>query len=104
MNEIEKLYVNAKVKKYRLLDRDNKLKWVYPEFTAEKQLALIKWLSQYCITIECEDGEYEVYTAFDDDVIENFYDMLEDAIAYYVNKIWQNLAEEEKQNIKEILE
>ena len=28
MSEITKLYENAGVKKYRLLDKDNKLKWV----------------------------------------------------------------------------
>lgn len=44
MSEIKKMYENCNIKKYRLLDRDNKLKWVYPPFTAEKQLEIVKMI------------------------------------------------------------
>ena len=115
MNEIEKMYKNVGIKEYCSIYETNKqcegmvdcsecASAKYPPFTTEKQLELIKWLSRYCITIDCEDGEYEVYTVLDDNKIDNFYDKLEDAIAYCVNKIWQDLTPEEKQQVQEILE
>lgn len=128
MNEIEKMYNNCNLLKPHAwsckLDRikfsgvccelaekglhckdcnNSQQEYYHPPFTEKKQIKLIKWLSQYCVTIDCEDGEYEVYTGFDDNVIDNFYDKLEDAIAYCVNKIWEDLSEEEKQQITEIL-
>lgn len=90
MNEVEKMYRNCNIKKYRLLDRDNKLKWVYPPFTAEKQLELIKWLIVHSFHICLEDEL--IVSAF------------EDSLANLINNLWQYLTEEERKQIKNILE
>ena len=100
MSEIEKLYENANA------DKDCKLYpnyiacpektkectyceyYVYPEFTAEKQLSLIKWLiaNGHCyFTVSIEPREFTEY------------------LARYVNEVWQDLTEEEKAEVKEIL-
>jgi len=117
MNEITKLYENANVEKHLVYfechigrssmrccpvssdERDkecsscffrDKMKEVYeyPPFTAEKQLELIKWLS---------------------DTIGNFYydietGSFEETLAKLINKLWEDLTEKQKQQIKEILE
>lgn len=49
MNEIEKLYENAGIKKIEL-DYPDKFEPFYPEFTAEKQFELIKFIAG-CIKI-----------------------------------------------------
>ena len=100
MSEIEKMYKTCNIKKYRLLDRDHKLKWVYPPFTAEKQIELIKWLAKGEVKINNEDGEYE-FSIFD--TVTDF-SSFEESLADLINRMWQSLAEEEKQQIKEILE
>ena len=107
MSEIEKLMQNAKVKKYRLLDKDNKLKWVYPEFTAEKQLEIIKWLA---ITRAILIKQNRIFVGFEtgnpkdlkcaEDLDLNF----EETLAGLINNLWQDLTEEEKAEIKRILE
>lgn len=45
MNEVEKMYRNSGIKKIELDYPDN-FEPFYPEFTAEKQLELIKWLGK----------------------------------------------------------
>ncbi len=56
MNEIEKLYKLAGIKVRHLLDaKTNLFVDVYPEFTAEKQIELIKWLSKRCFYIEISE-------------------------------------------------
>lgn len=77
----------------------------YPEFTAEKQIELIKWLSDTDYYI------HNIYKTIDtkEYCIENdFYDIqtnkFEETLARLVNKLWQSLSEEEKQQVKGILE
>lgn len=118
MSEIEKLYENAGVKKkYDCSDceylsgyicpkcSDKQLK--YPEFTAEKQLELIKWLSitkavlikQNRIFIGFETGNpKDLKCAEDLDL--NF----EETLAGLINNIWKDLTDTEKVEIKRILE
>lgn len=115
MSEIEKLYENANA------DKDCKLYanygacpdktkectyceyYVYPEFTAEKQLKLIKWLI-IKHSLEINKGRYTTYfmcnrkkykCSSDDDFT---------MLIKYMNEIWQDLTEEERKQIKEILE
>lgn len=101
MSEIEKMYENAGVLKECLSpcyinktwrkthdcpncdNREN-----YPPFTAEKQIELIKFLM----------GDYSSYLNIID--TNNF----ENSLASYINYLWLGLSEEEKQQIKEILE
>ena len=63
----------------------------YPEFTAEKQIELIKWLIKNEMLYRLE-GEYPYF--------ENF----EECIAYIINYVWQDLTLEGKQQVKRILE
>ena len=104
MNEIEKMYKTCNIKKYRLLDRGHKLKWVYPPFTAEKQLFLIQWLldkTDLYLHRNKSDFTYSIATG---DIAVNKYKCFNESIAELINAIWQDLTEEEKTNIKNILE
>ena len=74
---------------------------LYPPFTAEKQLELIKWLAK----------TRPIYITFliDKWVIEGMirygtrYDTFEDALSGYINNIWQTLTEQDRTEIAEIL-
>jgi hypothetical protein len=95
MNEIEKMYKNAGVKPicdgldcWTCIAKCNNGK--YPEFTAEKQIELIK----------------EIYLGYPLQYASGNYDNLsfEEGLAYRINNSWEDLMEKQKQQIKEILE
>lgn len=118
MNEIEKMYENAGIKptknwqscrncklktetRYddwgeeyltcKMLERPKNCpdaKEFYPPFTAEKQIELIKW---------CLDN----YRGYIFDSIET--EWFEEQLCAFINNIWQDLTEEEKQQVKGIL-
>jgi len=96
MSEIEKMYENAKVKKYRLLDRGNKLKWVYPPFTAEKQLEILCFIvnNKHSVTFHDQVFRSDKLTL----------EKIQENLAWAVNRIWEDLTSEEKQQVKGILE
>ena len=109
MNEVEKMYRNCNIKKYRLLDRDNKLKWVYPPFTAEKQIELIKWLGKNKNGFGLFDDGTEGLSCQCDFYWEwfrnDFYaEDFDNALAGLINSLWQDLTDADKAQIKEILE
>ena len=99
MSEIEKLYELAGVEYYdryfsclkdedltcqdncEICDNAKEVK-CYPPFTAEKQIKLIKWLI-------CTAEEASTF---------------EETLSKQVNDLWQSLTEEEKQQVREILE
>ena len=119
MSEIEKLYENANA------DKDCKLYanygacpdktkectyceyYVYPEFTAEKQLELIKWLA---ITRAILIKQNRIFVGFEtgnpkdlkcaEDLDLNF----EETLAGLINNLWQDLTDIEKEKIERILE
>ena len=112
MSEIEKMYKNAGIEKCnRFLkpcpfgnECDGCEHYWYPEFTAEKQIELIKWLAKkdlmYRLTYErdflwCSQLEWQ--SSF-------CYESFEESLANLINTIWQDLTEEEKQQVKGILE
>ena len=72
----------------------------YPDFTAEKQIELIKLLAKGEIKIDNTDGEYE-FSIFD--TISDF-SSFEESLADLTNRMWQSLTPEEKQQVKGILE
>ena len=76
----------------------------YPPFTAEKQLSLIKWIAEY--KEECRvtyEKEYKWCTQTDWQ--SSFcYDNFSASLANLINNLWQDLTEEERKQIKEILE
>lgn len=77
----------------------------YPPFTPEKQLWLIKWLSDIDehigIHYDRYKGLFEMQTGSGGLCVCNDF---EDALASRVNMIWQDLSEKQKQQVKEILE
>ena len=123
MNEVEKMYENCNIKPkqrgYCGWDsncpyphhkcNDECPYWEYedeakyPPFTAEKQLELIKWL-----------GIRDEFNFYQNKITKDwiFYDHEKDATHYnfelglasWVNYLWQDLTEEERKQIKEILE
>ena len=114
MKEVEKMYKLANVKAKEYCDRDSdacmnccsewenrqncwKYKSAMPPFTTEKQLEIIKLIAN-------RKGypDYEYFgTLFDDHI--QFLDFNE-ALAKLVNSLWQDLTEEEQQQVKGILE
>ncbi|MBQ6907788.1 MAG: hypothetical protein IJQ28_05365 [Clostridia bacterium] len=116
MNEIEKLYENAGI----VPDCEHGecgLDYCpnnygcgyafYPEFTAEKQLELIKWLSIKELKIRTNKQPYAVYIGLLGDNNTCFFGCeglyFEQTLAELVNFLWQDLTEEEKQQIRDIL-
>ena len=117
MNEVEKMYKNAGIKKFEPKEEfslddceeyciDNNCKecsWrKYPQFTAEKQLELIKWLAlrdDFCM-MAWQNSEYHI----EHDKYNANENSLEGCLARLINNFWQDLTEEERKQIKNILE
>ena len=107
MSEIEKMYKTAKVVPSHHYCNDCQYNMsaecpirchdnvaVYPPFTAEKQIELICFLLNADIKIDiCKDSNIKMEIC---DIAE--------ALAEVTNTIWQDLTEEEKQQVKGILE
>lgn len=114
MNEIEKLYENAGVEPVLFYDCESynqKVEKGYL-FTAEKQLELIKWLGELDL-IEImrtvgEEKDWIISSRYD--ISEGIYHFVsrnksfDNALAILINNLWQNLTEEEKEQIRGILE
>ena len=109
-SQIEKMHENAGVKKInthqsKIDNGDPRFTGIshsdsyidYPPFTAEKQLELIKLIAN-------RKGypDYEYFGALFDDYIQ--LREFDEALARLVNDLWQDLTEEERKQIKEILE
>lgn len=124
MSEITKLYENCNIKPKqegycdwdsdcpypRLKCNDECPYWKdedeakYPPFTAEKQILLIQWLLDRTdlylhrhktdFTYSIASGNYAV----------NKYKDFKESIAEFINALWQDLTEEEKKQVKGILE
>lgn len=120
MSEIEKMYVNAGIEKCNssLKDimpdiclknnKDENCKCkdcehnLYPNFTAVKQLELIKWLSIEYSFVSNYVKKYDEYILQVDD----FYSTKKDfsnALANLIILIWQDLTEQERTEIANIL-
>lgn len=115
MNEIEKMYKNAGVEKSKCWDDcttctrtscDKTISYIkaeYPPFTAEKQIELIKWL---CIKNEFNCYQNKVtkeWIIFDYEKDCTHITSFDECLASWINYIWQDLTEEEKQQVKGIL-
>ena len=114
MSEITKLYENAGISRcchasikfddciYSPSDCGN---YNYPDFTAEKQINLIIFLANREIRISptyISSGYYlnnlnKIKSSRNISTFEN-------SLAQHINAIWQSLTEEEKQQVKGILE
>lgn len=124
MTEIEKLYENAEVKAdrivcYRGFDNciDNDFNChchnekpckdsakIYPSFTAEKQLELIKWSARREPKVEIGySSVYGYWVENQTDTRYYFGDQFDNALASLINSLWQDLTDADKAQIKEIL-
>ena len=110
MNEVEKMYENAGIKKVRqtnIAGGDYPIAVGfedYPPFTAEKQIELIKWLARFNLRIEYT--EYENAKYFMESHYHGYSVYLthfEESLASLINSLWQDLTEIERNEIRNIL-
>lgn len=111
MSEIEKLYENAGIEAREYCDRDSDLCFTgcplypihdnckkyftkLPLFTAEKQIKLI----EFFISSIWWENLKNLYRIIDDSL------KFEEKLAKMVNYLWLSLTEEEKKQIKDILD
>lgn len=112
MNEVEKMYSNAELhyckncRHYSEIDCIYICENKYPPFTSEKQLNIIKWLLKNYDIDFSQLGE-RIYTSLDGvNCISGLGsgNTFEESLTQAINDLWQDLTEEEKQQVKEILE
>ena len=121
MTEIEKMFENANIKQDRMCEwtcKDSEtcnlnckhygsMQLYYPPFTAEKQLELIKWLSTKELKIRTNKQPYAIYIGIlgNDNTCffgcEGLY--FEQTLAEVINNLWQDLTDQEKEEIRNIL-
>ena len=117
MNEIEKMYENAGIKSFKTCEfctqrsidclKENISNItcgfasdIYPPFTAEKQLEITKFLLKKAVYYDVKDDKYWFYY---EECESAGYKPFDEAVAHFINKLWQDLTEEERKQIKEIL-
>lgn len=79
----------------------------YPPFTAEKQLDLIKFVSNFKVyeVIKHENRKWYMCACIGcDDYYESRSESFDQAVAGLVINLWQDLSDNQKQEIKRILE
>lgn len=109
MSEITKLYDNANIAPKKCSECDNSMdcsfgKNCYIPFTAEKQLLLLQWLlDRVDLYLHRHKTDF-TYSIASGDIAANKCKKFKESIAEFINTIWRDLTEEEKQQIKEILE
>ena len=120
MSEIEKMYENAIGKQsyctaHDCLDMSKCencyfCKRMYPSSTAEKQLKLIKWLAHKAhngLLINKHITDSGASMVFDnlghESTLASSSISFKECLAKLVNNLWQDLTEEERKQIKEIL-
>ena len=97
MSEITKLYENAGVEPIYPYTK------CYPDFTAEKQLNIVKFLLNKSVYYDTY-GDREYWFHLSDEIENSKYREFDEAIAECINKMWEDLRDYEKVQIKEILE
>lgn len=93
MSEIEKMMQKANVEKDWNPTPYGGIEEYYPPFTAEKQLEIIAFLANkgYNVTFANLSNKFSL-------------EQISKSLALCINSKWDNLTEEEKQQVKEILE
>ena len=130
MNEVEKMMQNANIEKkekgycdcdymncpYPEIDPCGKEcpYWVdkgidYPPFTAEKQIKIIEWLGNSKAFFVANETISSLITNHKDKngvvkCYEGKGNSVDSCLASLINNLWQDLTEEERKQIKEILE
>ena len=106
MNEIEKLYKNAGVElvaDVKFPTKDVSYNVSYPPFTADKQLELIQWLSKRRLLNVAFSDDKSTYQLFNNKCTGSFCSDLATAIATLVQCELDFCTEEEKEQVKGIL-
>lgn len=118
MSEIEKLYKNAGIEPINIAEYGSTYipKKIeingkpYPPFTAEKQLEFIKWIAHKAhngLLINKHITNGGASMVFDNlgykSTLASSSISFEECIAKLVNNLWQDLSEEEKEQVKGIL-
>ena len=95
MSDITKLYKYAGIEKIELDYPDNYDPF-YPEFTAEKQLKILCFIvnNKHSVTFHDQVFRGDKLTL----------EKIQENLAWAINRIWQDLTAEEKQQVKGILE
>lgn len=75
---------------------------VMPPFTAEKQIEIVKFLLHKGVYYDTDGDTYWFH--YTDEIENATYRPFKEAIAEFINGFWQDLTEEEKQQVKGILE
>lgn len=113
-NEISKMFENAGFLKKQCKDyscivcEQNNSCEKYPPFTADKQIELIKFLGSlkdYTVETDKFKGVYYVgcREAGSNNKHWGSHNLFEEALAELVNDLWQDLTEQEKEEIRSIL-
>ena len=103
MSEIEKMYENAGIEKIELEYPDN-IEPFYPDFTAEKQIAILQLLTQRCDLMISHFTEWEFIHYDGQEPLQITGKDFTETFVKLINAYWQSLTEEEKQQVKGILE
>ena len=115
MSEIEKMYENTGIKKVRqtnIAGGDYPIAVgfeEYPPFTAEKQLKIMELLGEVHAFFDADKTNFACITNYriEKGIIKGYEgkgESVSEALAGLINKLWQDLTEEEKQQVKGILE
>ena len=79
----------------------------YPPFTAEKQLELIKWVSNFKVyeSVIHKDSKWFMCASIGcNDYCESRNESFEQALASLILELWKGLTDDQKQEIKRILQ
>lgn len=111
MSEIEKLYKLAGLEYCQKCRHDSEIDCIYlcenkhPEFTAEKQIQLLQELTKESLRLEINYDYEDIPTWNIEGVVRGESQRtFEEALASYINSLWQDIKEEDKIKIKRILE
>ena len=107
MTEIEKLYKNAGVKAINIAEYGSTYipagveinGHLYPPFTAEKQLELIKWLVKNQDIFKITYHREFLWCSSIEWVESDCYEEFEESLADLINTVWQDLTDAEKAQI-----
>lgn len=111
-DEIIKLYENAGIKPVVRNIATGKGYYIehqrieeYPPFTAEKQLKLLKEITKlYSITVSHSIDAYYIKARSKNGSKFRVNHYFDEGLASLINALWQDLTEQEQQQIKEILQ
>lgn len=104
MSEVEKLYKNVGVGYQTYIVNTNPpIKYPQIDFTAEKQIAILQLLAQQCDLTISHFTEWEFIHYDGQEPLEITGQDFTETFAKLINAYWQDLTEQEKTEIAEIL-